>query len=229
MSNGITLSNNQGQIMFSTEYMAFHFVGKFTAVAPSGFVCQATFSCNGTPIVFLNGSSGSNVVGILELKDNGSGSWTAFVAGRTLANVGLTSIEIYVFAFPTAAATDGYGMWAKNSSGTTTFNFSQRVLKISGALQTIAQSSSVSDTPPNQSITFGSIPTDYIVCAPMLGEIISPAGANSLLLGVGPYRVNSSTVGLFATNLYTPFGPPRQAYRIYEQEYVLFADKSLYQ
>lgn len=228
MAHGITLSNSQGQIMFSTEYMAFHFLGKFTAVASTGFACEATFSCSGTPLVFINGASGAHVVGILELRENGGGSWTAFVSGRTLSNVGLTSIDIYVFAFPTAAATSGYGMWAKDSSGATTFNFSQRVLKIAGALQTTAQSSSVTDLPPNQSITFGSIPTDYIVCAPMVGEIITPAGPNSLLLGVGPYRVNSSTVGLFATNLYTPFGPPRRAYTIYEQEYVMFADKTLY-
>lgn len=229
MANGITLLNSQSQIMFSTEYMAFHFVGKFTAVAPSGFVCESTFSCSGTPLVFLNGASGANVVGILELRDNGSGSWTAFVAGRTLANVGLTSIDIYVFAFPSAPATSGYGIWAKDALGATTFNFSQRVLKIAGALQTAAQSSTTSSSPPNQTITFGSIPSDYIVCAPMIGEIIAPSGPNGLLLGVGPYRVDASTVGFFATNLYTPFGPARQAYRIYEQEYVMFADKTLYQ
>lgn len=215
--------------MFSTEYMAFHFVGKFTAVAPTGFACEATFSCSGTPLVFINGASGAHVVGILELRENGGGSWTAFVSGRTLTNVGLTSIDIYVFAFPNAPATSGYGMWAKDSSGNTTFNFSQRVLKISGALQTTAVSSTTTDLPSNQAITFGSIPTDYIVCAPMLGEISSPAGPNNLLLGVGPYRVDATTVGLYATNLYSPFGgAPTPSHRIYEQEYVMFADKTLY-
>lgn len=228
MAHGITLSNSQGQIMFSTEYMAFHFVGKFTAVAPTGFACEATFSCNGTPLVFINGASGAHVVGILELRENGGGSWTAFVSGRTLSNVGLTSIDIYVFAFPNAPATSGHGMWAKNASGVTTFNFSQRVLKIAGALQTTAQSSTTNDLPSSQPITFGTIPTDYIVCAPMVGEIITPAGPIGLLLGVGPYRVNASTVGLFASNMYGQAPPGVSAHRIYEQEYVMFADKTLY-
>lgn len=229
MTYGVTLFNKSAEIMFSTEYIAFHFVGKFTATAASGFICEATFSCIGTPVVFINGNSGSHVVGILEIRNNGGNSWTAFVAGRTLANVGLTSIDIYIFASPNAPGSSGYGMWAKNSIGDTTLNFAQRVLKIAGALQTTAQSSSITDLPPNQTMTFGFIPENYIVCAPMVGEIITPAGPNSLLLGVGPYRVNSTTVGFSATNLYSPFGPPRQAYRIYEQEYVMFADKNLYQ
>lgn len=229
MAYGVNLENSQGQIMFSTDYVAFHFVGKYTAVALAGGRLSASFSCNGTPIIFVDGASGVNAAGLLQLTNTSGTNWTAIVAGRTTANAALTSLDIYVFAAPNAPTTSGYGMWAKNGDGVTTLNFSQRVLKIAGAYQTTLSSSSSSTTIPDQAITFGSIPSDYIVCAPALGEILGPAGPNTLLLGVFPHRVSATTVGLRAGYLYATFGGTVAGYRVYEQQYVMFADKSLYQ
>lgn len=228
MAYGINLYNNKNEIMYSTDFMAYHFLGKYTATNIGSFKCQATFSCFGVPMIFIDGNFGQNSVGLIELKDNGSGSWTATVAGRTLSNVGLTSIDIYVFAFPTISSIDRYSIVAKNSFGQPTLNLEQRLLKISGIYQTTFESGSTT-TVPNKALNFGSIPSDYIISGAIIGEIISPAGANGLLLGASPYRVNSSTVGVWASHLYSPFGPPISAYRIYEQQYVLFAEKSLYQ
>lgn len=229
MSFGLALQNKNGQLMFSTDYTAFHFIGKFTATDTGSFRCAATFTCLGTPLVFMDGGSGNNSVAILEITNNGGNSWTAYVGGRTLSNVGLTSIDIYVFGFPSAPSTSGYGGFAKNSFGETTLNLEQRVLKITGGHQTVLTTSSITSLPPNETLTFGSIPSDYIVCSTEVGQIISPAGPNSLLLGMAAYRFASTTVGFFATLIYAVAPPGISSYRIFESQYVLFADKSLYQ
>lgn len=228
MAYGINLLNSVGDIMFSTEYMAYHYVGKFTAVNTVSFQCQASFSCVGIPIIFIDGFSGTASVNLTQLTNTSGNNWTATVTGRTLDNVGLTSIDIYVFAFPNANSSSGYGIIAKNSSGNATLNTDQKLLKISGSYQTVVESSTTTDTPPSKALNFGSIPANYIVCAPTLGEIYSPSGPNRLFLAVGPYRVNATTVGFWPTFIYSAFGPPGPAYRMYEQQYVLFADKALY-
>jgi hypothetical protein len=230
MTYGINLLNSAGDIMFSTEYMAYHYVGKFTAVNTVSFQCQASFSCVGTPIIFIDGFSGTAAVSLTELTNTSGSNWTATVTGRTLSNVGLTSIDIYVFAFPSTNTGSGYGIIAKNTNGNATLNTNQKLLKISGSYQTVVESSSTIDVPPSKAINFGTIPSNYIVCAPVLGEISSPSGPNRLLLAAGPYRVNVTTIGFWATFLYSPFaGAPSPSYRMYEQQYVLFADKTLYE
>lgn len=233
MAYGLTLRNSANQIMFSTENIAYHFVGKYTATGAVPPVNQnsVTFTASGTPIIFIDGGSGNQAVTLLELTNIGGNNWTAKLAGRTLSGSILTSMDVYIFAFPDLPSASGYGMWAKNASGITTLNINQRLLKISGAYRTTAQSSSSSSTIPNQSMTFGSIPNDYIVAAPVLGEIIRPGGGFpvNILFGAGPYRVNASTVGLQETLNYGAFGAsPVTSYRIYENQYVMFADKSLY-
>lgn len=215
--------------MFSTDFSAFHFVGKYTATLTTNNRLSASFSCNGVPIIFVDGASGSNSAGILQLTNTSGTNWTAIVAGTNSSNAVLSSLDIYVFASPSAPSASGYGMWAKNESGVTTFNFAQRVLKITGAYQTTVLSSSSTTTIPSQAITFGSIPADYIVCAPALGEVLQPSGPNTLLLGVFPLRVNATTVGLRSGYLYSAFGGQVVGYRTYEQQYVMFADKTLYQ
>jgi hypothetical protein len=229
MSFGLALQNKDGQLMFSTDYTAFHFIGKFTATDTGSFRCAATFTCLGTPLVFIDGNNGNNSVAILEITNNGGNSWTAYVGGRTLANAGLTSIDIYVFGFPSTPSSSGYGGFTKNASGDTTLNLQQRVLKITGGHQTVLRTSSSTSLPPNESLTFGSIPSDYIVCSTGIGEIISPAGPNGLLLGMAAYRSASTTVGFFATLIYAVTPPGISSYRIFESQYILFADKTLYQ
>jgi len=228
MAYGINLLNSVGDIMFSTEYMAYHYVGKFTAVNTVSFQCQASFSCVGTPIIFIDGFSGTASVTLTQLTNTSGNNWTATVTGRTLANVGLTSIDIYVFAFPSANSSSGYGIIAKNTSGSATLNTDQKLLKISGSYQTVVESSTTTNVPPSKAINFGTIPANYIVCAPTLGEILSPNGPNTLLLAAGAYRVNSTTIGFWPTYIYTATAPVGPAYRMYEQQYVLFADKTLY-
>jgi hypothetical protein len=229
MSYGVALRNSKGELMFSTDFTAFHFIGKFTATDTGSFRCAATFTCLGTPLVFVDGGNGNNSVSILEVTNNGGNSWTAYVGGRTLANAGLTSVDIFVFGFPSTPSASGYGGFAKNSSGQTTLNLGQRVLKISGAHQTALRTSSSADIPPSESLTLGSIPTNYIVCSTAIGEILSPAGPVSLLLGMAPYRSASTTVGFFGTLIYTTAPAGLIGYRMFESQYVLFADKTLYQ
>lgn len=229
MAHGINLLNSTGDIMFSTEYTAYHYVGKFTALNTVSFQCQASFSCVGTPIIFIDGFSGNAAVALTELTNTSGTNWTATVTGRTLANVGLTSIDIYVFAFPSANTGSGYGIIAKDSLGNATLNTNQKLLKISGSYQTVAESSTTVGIPPSKTVNFGSIPSNYIVCAPVLGELTSPSGANRLLLAAGPYRTNATTVSFWATFLYSVIGGGAGvSYRMYEQQYVLFADKTLY-
>ena len=228
MSYGLNLKNKNNEIMFSTDFTAFHFVGKYTATgSPPSYRCQVTFTCNGVPLVFVDGANGLNRAGILTVTDNGGGSFTAVVGGRN-AGSQLTSIDIYVFAFPNAATNSGYGMWAKNSSGATTFNFNQKVLKISASHVTTAASSTSSVSVPNQSVTFGTIPENYIVCSAVLGEIAYPDDPTSTLTGIFPYRVNATTVGFIDGTVYATLVGSVIGYTLSGQQYFMFADKMLY-
>jgi hypothetical protein len=216
--------------MFSTENISYHFVGKYTATNTTNFRLQASFSCNGTPLIFLDGQSGAAGVSILQLTNTSGTNWTATVAGRNPSTGALTSLDIYVFAFPNTPPSTGYGIWAKNASGTTTLNLQQKLLKLSGAFVTTASSSNSSNIPSNATLLFGSIPSNYIVCAPVLGQQIVPAGASSLLAGLSPRSASSTTVSFLSSYVYVPnFAPPStNSYFLMGSQYIMFADKTLY-
>lgn len=230
MAYGINLFNTQNQIMFSTENISYHFVGKYTATNTTNFRLQASFSCTGIPLIFLDGQSGAAGVSILQLTNTSGTNWTATVAGRIPATGALTSLDIYVFAFPNAIPTTGYGIWAKDAFGQATLNLQQKLLKLSGAFVTTASSSSSSNTPSNATLLFGSIPTDYIVCSPILGQQIVPAGPSSLLAGLSAKSATSTSVSFLSSYVYAPnFAPPgTNSYFLMGSQYIMFADKSLY-
>jgi hypothetical protein len=234
MAYGLNLFNDQNQIMFSSENISYHFLGKYTAVSQGGtaitqYQLYANFTCNGTPLVFLDSNNGTIYCSTLQVINTGGNNWTAIVAGKQPGQPALLSLDIYVFAFPNNPSTSGYGIWCKNNAGQTTLNLEQRLLKLSSAFVTVAGSSATGIL-PSANLLFGSIPSNYIICSGSLGWKAVPAGASSLLTGLAP-RANSTTSldfdsqYVYASNA---FPPNTNSYTFYGSQYIMIADKSLY-
>lgn len=226
MSYGINIANDSGEIFFSTDWTAFHFVGKYTAsTAVSGTSGLLTFNvtCPTIPLVFIENTG--NYSCVVNITFNGGTSWTIYVSSAPS-----TSLNCYVFSSPNSAPTSGYGMAIFDASGNTTFNSTQRVLKINGGLVTSSDVSNSTSTISNQSLSFGSIPTNYAVGSPILGEVIlagSPfsfgnaigAKGSTTTVNFGPsYQINSFRLGAGVSGHNLVYG-----------NYVLFIDTTIYQ
>ena len=235
MAYGINLYNTQNQIMFSSENIAYHFVGKYTAVSQGGtaittWQLYASFTCSGTPLIFLDSNNGANACSILQLTNTSGNNWTVRVAARNPSVGALSSLDIYVFAFPNNPSSSGWGIWSKNASNITTLNLEQKLLKISGAFVTVGSSSTTSGTPPNATLVFGSVPSNYIICSPILGLQTVPAGPSSLLAALSPRSASSTTMSFLSSYVMaTNFAPPNtNSYTLNNAQYIMVADKSLY-
>jgi hypothetical protein len=237
MSFGIQLRNENNQIMFSSDFAAFHFAGKFTAtkiVDPNHpFNYQVTFSCNGNPLVFTEGLDSVGVPSrtcTLEVINIGGNTWTAVVY---FLNTGgpLATIPVYVFAFASTPSPTGFSGFVQSQSGVTMLNLQQRVLKISGAHKTTAKSSPVVADPPPETLFSGTIPADYIMSCVQVAESARSNGPSipGGFFGMTVYRINSTTIGYTVADSYGLSPTGVDAYRVYENQYILFADRTLYQ
>lgn len=237
MSFGLELTNSNNQLMFSSDFAAFHFISKLNATNVGDpfkpFNYQINFSCNGRPLVFTEGLDSSGVVAgscILKLTDLGSNNWSATLIFRGTGPSPAT-IPVYIFGFASTPANTGYGGFVKSATGVTMLNLQQRVLKISGAHQTIFKQSSIASIPPPDPLFSGTIPENYILSCPPIGESLRSSGPTvfGTYFGLVPYRVASTTVGYRLGDDYgfSPAGV--EAYTVYQNQYVLFADKTLYQ
>lgn len=237
MSFGIELRNNNSQIMFSSDFAAFHFAGKFTATKivdfNNPFNYQVTFSCNGNPLVFTEGLDSAGVPArtcTLDVTNIGGNTWTAVVyffgTGASPATV-----PVYVFAFASTPSPTGFGGFVQSQLGVTMLNLQQRVLNISGAHKTTVKSSSVSADPPPETLFSGTIPTDYIMSCVQVAESSRSNGPSTPggFFGMTVYRLGSTTVGYTIANSYGFSPTGLDAYRVYENQYILFADRALYQ
>lgn len=237
MSFGLQLKNSAGKIVFSSDFAAYHFAGKFTANRLSDpntpFNYQVNFSCVGRPLIFTEGLDSVGAVArscTLFMTNLGGNNWTATVSFTGTGSTPAT-IQVYIFALASDPISSGFGGFIKSASGATMLNLSQRVLKITGAHQTTAKSSSVESIPPPDTLFSGSIVPNYIVCCVPLGASSRSNGPYDYgsYFGLVPYRIASTSVGYRVGPAYG-FSPPGvEAYQLFQNQYVLFADRSLYQ
>lgn len=238
MSYGLELHNSKGELMFSSDFAAFHFIGKFTAVRSTNsftpFDYIVNFSCLGRPIIFIEGlDSGGSAISscTLSLEDLGNNNFTATILFIQSIGILVPTTQVYIFAFAPNPDNSGFGGFIKSTSGVTMLNLSHRVLKITGAHTTTQRSNSVSSDPPPEPIFSGTIPENYIISCVPVGESLRSSGPSVLgtFFGLVPFRVDSVTVGYRAGTSYG-FAPPGvDAFTIHKNQYILFADRTLYQ
>lgn len=218
--------------MFSTENTSYSYQGTYGTTLSFGGRYTATFTSVGAPLVFMEGLTPGqttyNHCCILSLTDNGSNSWTVVVGARR-GTTQIANPPIYVFSAAPSTAS-GYGIVAFNSSGVATLNSNQKLLKVAALYTTVGASSNASSTPPNETVSVGSIPTDYLVCSPVLGEIIFTAGPQSIFGSMGIRRSSTSdtTMEFLITNQIGVLGAGLNAYIRYAGQSVIFIDRTLY-
>lgn len=241
MAHGANLYNEAGELVFSTDYPVYQFYGKVELVNTSSFSIsiQSTY----TPLVFVapqTAGSTSETVTCRSYEET-SGVWTIVASTSaqqtyTKANnstghypgQGISAndlpVNVYIFVRPRSQDADtGYGMNVYDSSGNLNFTTKLKVLKISGYHDTTNTASSPfpsgSDyTFGNQTLTSGTIPTNWAALSPDVGysnqTTVSTAYWNTngnqglWYRALGSGRGSSNTTVRFSACSYISITPP---------------------
>ncbi len=228
MSYGINVLSNAGKIAFSTDYKSFRLLGKYTVTKSGGTNtqgCTLTITSQTMPLCFVKPNYDSDYVVVDSMTQSGS-SWTIYFSSSSIQLAGYLTLSIYVFTADQQADT-GYGINVFDSSSNVTFSSKYRALKISGWLITSAASGS--PPIPSASLTSGSIPASFAVCANSLGWINrSVGGGFNALTDIGINKTSSATVSFNTSRwLYTyPTGP--NDYNFFGSLYIMYIDNTLY-
>lgn len=214
MSFGLSIEGANQRILLNESNPGIYFKGKYTASYSSSGWIKTITGCNTMPLVFIK-NLGDGYKTCIQAQDNlGNGSWTIYATAARDSSSGTTytgDLDLYVFDIlgSADAVTSGYGMLVYDNNSTPVFTTNKKLLKITGYHNTSYVESSGSEYNISiQTLTNGTIPTDYAMHCASVGTVWYAAGAStSLLLSVGARRYSSTSLKFGATGLLRPFNP----------------------
>lgn len=235
MAFGLSVSNDAGKVMYSTENPAYHFIGKYAASTTTVLdqtMLTATFTAPGQPIVFLQNTQDC-FMEMSSVVNTGGNNWEVHGAGRKDSVGEATTGNFYVFARATAAVS-GFGLQAFDGSGICTLDTATRLLKISGYAITVYSSDVVvagDDGGVNiTSLITGNIPTNHAVCACGLGLMSRASPQISHFCTAGIKKVSSTQFNFSRSRLIdSQLNQFISAANLVAGQYVLYIDTDLYQ
>lgn len=244
MSFGLSIEGANQRILLNESKPGIFFKGKYTATYSSGWTTTVT-GCNSMPLVFIKTLGTDYKTSIYSMVDNGSGSWTISLAARTDTgtNTNSSSQEIgdpypgdltfYVFDIlgSADAVTSGYGMLVYDDNSNPVFTTNKKLLKITG--YHVTSSVYIANEQFNvstQTITSGTIPTDYAVLCGAVGDSwINVDIQLSLICPIGVRRLTSTTMKFGITGVFHRFNPaPYVQSNIFANHQLLFINHTDY-
>lgn len=187
MSNGFLATNDNGQILISSDTRNLHLISKLSSpteivysTAEYGGIIVLRYrvsNCSTTPVPFFTMPSTSDYYGVTRITSVNSSTWDIEIIKSGSAS---SYPEVYIFADPRAStATDTYGLKVFRDDGTPSFDSRLKPLAISGGTS-IAHPSN-----PKSSFS-GSLSSQY--CGSSGSTYFAPNNYNTYNVSIAPSK-----------------------------------------
>ena len=214
MAYGVKLINNLLEIIISSIWPTYQFLGKYTLTATNDY--SIAISSLRTPMVFVLPQDNTNPAEAVSSRiiETAAGEWQVFcytstnttmtkatdaVASAALSRVG--NIDVLIFTVPGGSANTGHGMNIWNQLGHLTFTTTQKIFQsaatYTSSAATLAYSNNGQDPVViDQPITTGTIPTNWAAMCGSVGWAKCPGTVASVWTNVGNQAVYFRDIGV---------------------------------